>query len=111
MTVDITDLIRSTLELHERFGVDFDVEGAERLCAEEFRELIHASAFASMGLGRKPVLEESVDLLVVVLGLLTAHGLTENDLMQAIDTVIVKNDSKTHETHYVDSNGKITRRR
>lgn len=107
--VDITDLIRSTLELHERFDVDFDVEVAERLCAEEFRELIRASVLNDAeGFSGREVAEEFVDLIVVGVGLLQAHGALEL-LQAAISRTIDKNDAKTDDTHIL-LNGKITRR-
>lgn len=112
--LSLTDLLRSTRELHERFGVPFTIGIAERLCAEEFRELIHESAIGDYQLEfgyscRESIVEEAVDLFVVVLGLLQAHGVSDDMLADAIAAVIAKNDAKTDATHVL-INGKITRK-
>ena len=115
--LSLSALLESTRALHERFGVLFRVDVSERLVAEEFRELIRASALvdylsiADVDKRREQedLAGEAVDLFVVTLGLLQAHGVTDDDLAQAMADVIAKNDAKTSATHVL-VNGKITRR-
>ena len=115
--LSLSALLESTRALHERFGVLFRVDVSERLVAEESYELLRASAEAEyISIGgidsdreRMKLTHEAVDLIVVTLALLQAHGVTDDDLAQAIDAVIAKNDAKTHATHEL-VNGKITRR-
>lgn len=110
MTNDsLYELLRSTRALHERFGVPFQVDVAERLCAEEFRELIRASVLCETTGEFWHLSEEAVDLFVVVLGLLQAHNIPNSHLEEAIENVIAKNDAKTHDTHEL-RDGKITRK-
>lgn len=119
--LSLSGLLRSTRDLHWRFGVNFDVEVCERLVTEESYELIKASVeanFLGFNVDGKPfrfesdidaLVEEAVDLFVVTLALLQAHGVSDDDLAQAIADVIQKNDAKTSETHTL-VNGKISRR-
>lgn len=115
--LSLSELLRSTRELHARFGVPFRVDVSERLVAEESYELLRESALYdmidSMGYYADDalvyVVEEAVDLFVVTLALLQAHDVTDDMLAQAIEHVIAKNDAKTAATHEL-VNGKITRR-
>lgn len=116
--LSLSALLASTRALHERFGVPFRVGVSERLVAEESYELLRASATndvwnIDVGFVDHDALmniaHEAVDLFVVTLALLQAHGVTDDDLAQAIADVIAKNDAKTEATHAL-VNGKITRR-
>lgn len=115
--LSLSALWQSTRALHERFGVPCTVDVSERLVAEESYELLRASFEADyISIGgidadreRMKLTREAVDLIVVTLALLEAHGVSEDDLAQAMAAVIAKNDAKTHETHAL-VNGKITRR-
>lgn len=53
--------------------------------------------------------KEAVDVLVTMLGCLMAVDVTYEDFAAAIQIVIDKNNSKTHQTHKINSNGKIAR--
>lgn len=110
--LSLSALLDSTRALHERFGVPFRVDIAERLVAEEFRELMRESVLCDADWydgDKSPLSCEAVDLFVVTLGLLQAHGVSDDDLAEAIAAVIAKNDAKTTATHEL-VNGKITRR-
>ena len=95
----LRELWASTRDLHNRFGIRPTTPEQYELIREEMREVINASQ-TNMG---EHVAHEAADCIVVLLGLLMAHGLTLHDLEHAMRAVIVKNDSKTHETHAVDS--------
>jgi len=114
--LSLSALLASTRALHERFGVPFRVDVSERLVAEESYETIKASVVLFQHPQqhmkeqyRHLLAREAVDLFVVTLALLQAHGVTDDDLAQAIADVIAKNDAKTEATHAL-VNGKITRR-
>lgn len=121
--LSLSELLRSTRDLHERFGVPFRVDVSERLVAEESYELLRASvSFQALERlaphrvykvrsvdYRRDVAFEAVDLFVVTLALLQAHDVTDDMLAQAIEHVIAKNDAKNWVSHDL-VNGKITRR-
>lgn len=52
---------------------------------------------------------EVADLIVTAMGLMMSLGFTIDDLNDAMLKVAAKNDSKTHETHEINSAGKIAR--
>jgi len=100
-------LAASTLAFYDRFGVTPQPQPAERVFREEVEELIEA---ARAGDDPAHIAEEAADVIVTVIGLCTAVGVTPARLEEAIFAVARKNDAKTHETHAVDENGKISRR-
>ena len=99
-------LIRSTLEFYARFEVTFDVEDAIRNFQEEVGEVIAA---ARDGGNTGHIAEEAADVMVTVIGVCEAAGVSMEDVIAQVYKVAAKNDAKTHETH-VYVNGKITRR-
>lgn len=81
-------------ELREEIFVTFDGEPVLRAAID-----------------RERAAEEGVDVIVTVLGLLAAVGVSDTQINAQMERVGVKLDAKTHKTHYVDAvSGKITRR-
>ncbi|MDX1992783.1 MAG: MazG nucleotide pyrophosphohydrolase domain-containing protein [bacterium] len=102
----LRDLIASTLDFYDRFGVQPTLDGATNVFHEEVAEFIEA---AQAGTDHDHTAEEAADVLVTVIGLCKAAGVDTERLIQQVYAVIAKNDAKTHETHvYMD--GKIRRR-
>ena len=101
-------LIDSTLAFYERFGVEPQPIPAEAVFREEVAELIEA---AQDGTNKTHIAEEAADVIVTVVGLCTAVGVPPEKIIEQIHAVAAKNDAKTHETHAVNENGKIARRR
>lgn len=99
-------LAASTQALYERFGVTPSVAEAVPVFEEEVRELIEAVRQAESA---QRIGEEAADVMVTVLGICFAAGLNVENVAQQIQTVIAKNDAKTHDTHAV-IDGKIRRR-
>jgi phosphoribosyl-ATP pyrophosphohydrolase len=101
-------LIDSTLAFYARFGVEPEHGPAEAVFREEVAELIEAAAD---GTNKTHIAEEAADVLVTVVGLCVAVGVPPEQLIEQVHAVAAKNDAKTHETHAVNANGKIARRR
>lgn len=102
-------LIASTLALYARFGVQPQLGPATRVFEEEVAEFIEAANDPDDS--RDHVAEEAADVIVTVVGLCQAAGVPPEQIIAQIGAVIAKNDAKTHETHTVNANGKIARRR
>lgn len=103
----LRDLVRSTLALYERFGVEPQLDAATRVFEEEVAEFIEA---ARAGDNRQHTAEEAADVLVTVIGLCKAAGVPPEMLIEQIHAVIEKNDAKTHATHEINADGKIARK-
>ena len=105
----LAEIWRSTAELYERFRLLPDRDNTRKVFIEEATELLTAQA-QNTPYGAHGITTETADVIVTALGICMAAGLTLQDVTDAIQTVITKNDAKTHETHYVNEAGKITRR-
>lgn len=108
----------STKQFYDRFEVTPDYRGTLGVLREELLEaLTEANTLEAMTPldseftdSVQTLLEECVDVLVCILGA-TGPIWSKPQLLKAIQYVITKNDSKTHDTHYVNElTGKITRR-
>lgn len=102
----LNKLWMSTVSLYFRFHVTPTVENTSMVFREEARELLLAQA----GEPDENVAEECADVLVTALGVLLSRGIALAELERAIMRVVAKNDAKTHETHFVNADGKIARR-
>ncbi|MBN2471697.1 MAG: hypothetical protein JXN59_13330 [Anaerolineae bacterium] len=105
-TDPLRELVRSTFEFYDRFGVTPLVDEITRVFQEEAAELVEA---ASDGRDRAHIAEEAADVFVTAISLCAAAGVDVTLLIEQIYAVAAKNDAKTHDTH-VYVNGKITRR-
>jgi hypothetical protein len=104
-------LVRSTADLHERFGTRQTVDEALDCLREEMRELTDAAAFnMDWVAGERHVREEAVDVIVTLLGVLRAWYIRDGAFADTLLTVAMKNDAKTHLTHEVNAAGKIARK-
>lgn len=101
-------LIRANAALYQRFGVEPTLNLQLRLLEEEVREVKDAAG--AEPLDREHLAEEMGDVLFVMMGLARWAGLSHDDLMTGLETVVAKNAAKTHETHYVDSHTKKIKR-
>ena len=110
----VSVLAGSVYDLHERFGnkgynfdkeIDLKVEVGfrQKMFASEFAEVVVALAEHD----NENLKEELVDLLYVALGSVL---MMNDEALGAIDKVIIKNDAKTLDTHYVNDDNKIVRR-
>lgn len=106
LTDPLRDLIRSTLDFYARFGVTQETPSALRNFQEEVNELIEA---AQAGTDRDHIAEEAADVIVTIVGVCDAAGVSPERLIDQLYAVIAKNDAKTHATHVV-ADGKIRRR-
>lgn len=104
----LRDLIDSTLAFYQRFDVQPQLEAATLVFEEEVDEFIEA---AHDNTSRIHIAEEAADVIVTVIGLCEAAGVTGDELVEQIYAVIAKNDAKTHDTHEINTNGKIARRK
>lgn len=105
----IGQLTASVQAFHERFGLVGDITRQELLSRvpiqeEEVRELHHAI------LGEPPenIANEAVDVLYVAIG--TVLRLDPTLATRAVQEVIVKNNAKTWDTHFINAAGKVARR-
>ena len=103
----LRDLARSTLAFYQRFGVQPELEPATLVLQEEVDELIEAAHDNEQ---TERVAEEAADVMVTVIGLCDAAGVSIDDIVSQVYAVIDKNDAKTHETHHINAAGKIARR-
>lgn len=90
----------STRNLHQRFGIVPEIERQVPLVVEEMNEAIAAARFED----DLALTQEIVDSVVVLMGLAMARGVALDDLHDAMNAVIRKNDAKTHLTHAIDAN-------
>ena len=102
-------LVRSTDDLHERFGTRQTVYEALACFEEEIHEF-KAEAITGNLLYAYPLTEEAVDVIVTLLGVLRAAGVDNGELASMMLAVTMKNDAKTHTTHAINSEGKIARK-
>lgn len=107
-------LVQSTLAFYERFGVTPTLSGATSVFREEVGEFIEAAHLAAASpVHTSPqhehAAEEAADVIVTVIGLCAAAGVTPDMLIAQMVRVAAKNDAKTHATH-VYADGKIRRR-
>lgn len=110
----INALYQSTVNLHERFGIDLPAPIAvQRVFEEEVRELIEASHEVDQGVAgaQQHMAEEAADVFVTVLALCWSQGISLEDIEQAVSKVVTKNAAKTWETHHINETGKIARRK
>lgn len=100
-------LWESSAEFYERFDCyPPETHALLRVMNEEYFELIEA-AFSG---DNHALADEAADLVVTIMGTLMSCGVGLAELERAMERIAAKNDAKTHETHYVNSNGKIARR-
>lgn len=134
MLDSVSRLFQSTIALYERFNLPLipafeDLEtmlsARRKFLREETGEMCDASAILetwnihvgqfvpdspSLGNLRHEIALEAADVLVTTIGLLLAHGITQDEFDAACAAVALKNDQKTLETHSVVDR-KITRRK
>ncbi len=108
MTDTLRDLIRSTVEFYDRFEVTPQLEPSLRVFQEEVDELIEAT---HNGDNKQHIAEEAADVFVTAIGMCLAAGVDGEQIIAQTRAVIDKNDAKTHETHAINENGKIARRK
>ena len=102
----LRDLIRSTLDFYDRFGITPTPADMEKVFLEEVHELIEA---VDAGHDKDHMAEEAADVIVTVIGLCHAAGIDPDHMIRQLYAVIDKNDAKTHDTHaFID--GKIRRK-
>lgn len=121
---EFSDLWNSTANFKARFGVStvspllcqrhFMEEVTEFLQASCLLETLpydpeHSALVAHYNEQQDQVVLEAADIFVTVMNVCQAHGLTLEELSEAILTVATKNDAKTHETHEFVG-GKIRRK-
>lgn len=99
-------LAASTQAFYDRFHVKPETDDAIRVLEEEVHELIEA---ARVGESSQHIGEEAADVMVTVLGVCFAAGLSVEDVVQQMARVVAKNDAKTPETH-AQVDGKIRRK-
>lgn len=100
------NLFQSAEELKERFDVIQTVDEALAVMSEEYREFLEVAKD-----GRpSDAVEEAIDLVVTLFGVLAARGVTYLTIQDAVLGVIAKNNDKTTETHYVNDANKIQRK-
>lgn len=103
----LVTLWSSTQKFYERFGVyPPDFNGQKAAFEEEVQELLYALARQ----GTRASVEEGVDVLVTVIGLLMSQHITLPFFIAAMEHVRIKNDRKSWKTHFINSAGKIARR-
>src|SRR5690349_24317606 len=102
----LRDLIRSTLAFYDRFGWQPLTNDAIRVFEEEVREVTEA---AQDGTDKNHIAEEAADVIVTLIGVCQATGVTPDQLIEQLYGVIAKNDAKNHDTH-IYKDGKIRRR-
>jgi len=110
----LTTLWNSTAEFHERFDTIHDEE--HPFIPAQYRAFMEEVAEFSMAVlsdydySPANLERELVDVIVVGMGLLMAHGCEFTNLQSAIRAVAAKNDAKTTETHAKDAKGKVARK-
>lgn len=110
----LTTLWNSTAAFHERFDTIHDKE--HPFISAQYRAFMEEVAEFSMAVlsdydySPANLERELVDVLVVGMGLLMAHGCEFTNLQAAIRAVAAKNDAKTLDTHAKDAKGKVARK-
>lgn len=106
-------IFESNKGLHDRFGLPHPIPAsARRRFLEEVGELLEASALNEadpVGISERHIVDEAADVIYTITGLLRAHGLTADDLTEAMRKICASNDAKTTDTHWLVK-GKITRK-
>lgn len=103
----LSTMWQSNEDFHARFlGRPADVKEACTAYLEEGLELTEAAFNNTV----ENVANEAADVLYTVIGVLRSRGISFDDFLIACQQVISKNDAKTHETHYINSQGKIQRK-
>lgn len=98
-------LWHSTASLYARFGIRPNLNNTLMVFEEEAKEL----EYAAQNETAEQVAGEAVDVIVTVLGVCMASGLTLERIEKAVLATIRKNNAKTHQTHAVNEAGKIAR--
>lgn len=107
MTDTLKLLWDSTADLHERFGLPIpDTAAVLPVFREEVREFLDAMDVCDTVHAR----EEAADVAVMLCAVLMSTGASYEDFMAACLKVVQKNNAKTHETHAINSAGKIARK-
>ena len=133
----LVELYQSTVALHERFNTSQTVQQSLERFTEEYNEVLNEIPDAH----RDNIANEFVDSLVTIIGVLRSIDKSTNEkenyqamfvvikglaelyfairkvhvenqhIQEAVQRVIVKNNAKTVETHYLDQEtGKIKRK-
>lgn len=119
MTDALKQLWESTAAFQQRFGLDkkFSLPAQMRCVHEEISELAadaYGYWYTEDGLDAENFVidatQEAADVIVTVLGVLMGMGVEYSDVADAIEHIAAKNDAKTHETHAIDANGKVSRK-
>lgn len=98
-------LVKSTSDFYKRFNRKPTLTEAQRIFLEEVGEFLEAVAESDSF----HIAEEAADVIVTIIGMLTAAGVTLQEFEAAMGYVATKNELKTHETHeYRD--GKIRKK-
>lgn len=105
-TDPLRDLAHSTLDFYARFGVTQETPSAIRNFQEEVDEFVEA---AQAGDDPDHTAEEAADVMVTIIGVCEAAGVSPERLIAQMYAVVAKNDAKNHATHVV-RDGKIRRR-
>jgi NTP pyrophosphatase (non-canonical NTP hydrolase) len=101
-------LIRSTINLYARFGVERPgLPVMQPIFEEEVQELIEA---AQVGEDKAHIAEEAADVIVTAIGMCLARDVSLAQILEQARAVVAKNDAKTYETHAVNGAGKIARK-
>lgn len=103
----LTDMWKSNEEFHQRFlGRPAKLTEALNAHWEEVKEFQVAATQTNL----MDMALEAADELYTIIGVLRACGVTEEMFLFACQSVINKNNAKTHETHYINDKGKIQRK-
>lgn len=111
---ELLRLWASTENLHRRFYGDMPIsfDARWRVFNEEVGELLlEAAKCAVFDTTYGDTAKECADVIVTAMGLLMGLGITYDDLSNAIQATITKNDSKTLQSHEIRADGKIARRK
>ena len=103
----IEKIYNSTKHFYRRFGKEPSLTQVLPLIDEEAGEFKHALQHES----QEAAAIELGDIMVVGIAGLQARGMSCREIEAAFERVAKKNNAKTWETHYIDSNGKIARRK
>lgn len=109
----LRQLWESTANFQKRFGLDerFNMDAQMRCVNEELAEF-QSAAYQNwyMKIGKADMAKEASDVIVTVLGVLMASGVTYEVLERFMNDTALKNDAKTHDTHAINENGKVSRK-
>lgn len=120
MTDTLKQLWESTVKFQQRFDLRqfFNLPNQMRVVNEEmseFRDEVDKLWYADLGVReyaetQLKAAREAADVIVTLMYTLSGLGLDYCDIAQALEQVAAKNDAKTHETHTIDGNGKVSRK-